>query len=90
MGGSMMGADATGRYYQTFDIDQVMVDAQRCLACQQTQGCVSHCALGLDIPQAMAAIAQRAFVVREGVREELEEAAAEAFARRAVNNSFSQ
>jgi heterodisulfide reductase subunit C len=90
MGGLRMGAGSAGRYYQTFDIDRVMVDAERCLACQQTQTCVSQCALGLDIPQAMAAIAHRAFVVREGVREELEEAAAEAFARQAVNDSFSR
>lgn len=71
------------------DIDQILVDADRCLECQQEQICVSQCALGLEIPQAMAAIAHRAFVVREGAREEMEEALAEAFAREAVNKSFS-
>jgi NADPH-dependent glutamate synthase beta subunit-like oxidoreductase len=71
------------------DLDQIIVDAQRCLECQQKQVCVSHCALGLEIPKAMAAIAHGAFIVREGAREELEEAAAEAYAREAVNESFS-
>jgi NADPH-dependent glutamate synthase beta subunit-like oxidoreductase len=74
--------------YRFYDIDQILVDADRCLECQQTQPCVSQCALGLEIPETMAAIAHRAFVVREGVREELEEAAAEAFAREGVDNSF--
>jgi NADPH-dependent glutamate synthase beta subunit-like oxidoreductase len=71
------------------DVDQIMVDAERCLECQQKQVCVSQCALGLEIPAAMAAIAHRAFVVRDGAREELEEAIAEAYAREAVNASFS-
>ena len=71
------------------DIDQIIVDAERCLECQQKQVCVSQCALGLEIPGAMAAIAHRAFVVRDGAREELEEAIAEAYAREAVNESFS-
>jgi len=72
-----------------YDIDQIIVDAERCLQCQQKQVCVSQCALGLEIPDAMAAIAHRAFVVRDGAREEMEEAVAEAFAREAVNESFS-
>jgi NADPH-dependent glutamate synthase beta subunit-like oxidoreductase len=75
--------------YVYYDVDQIVVDAQRCLECQQKQVCVSHCALGLEIPEAMAAIAHRAFVVREGARDEFEEAAAEAYAREAVNESFS-
>jgi hypothetical protein len=37
----------------------------------------------------MAAIAHRAFVVRDGLREELEEAVAEAYAREAVHEYFS-
>lgn len=72
-----------------YDIDQIIVDAERCLQCQQKQVCVSQCALGLEIPDAMAAIAHRAFVVRDGAREEMQEAVAEAFAREAVNESFS-
>jgi NADPH-dependent glutamate synthase beta subunit-like oxidoreductase len=75
--------------YRFYDIDQVLVDADRCLECQHTQPCVSQCALGLEIPQAMAAIAHRAFVVREGAREELEEDAAAAYARAGVSSSFS-
>ncbi len=72
-----------------YDIDRIIVDAERCLQCQQKQVCVSQCALGLEIPDAMAAIAHRAFVVRDGAREEMQEAVAEAFAREAVNESFS-
>lgn len=37
----------------------------------------------------MAAIAHRAFVVRGGAYEKMEGAAAEAFAREAVNESYS-
>ncbi len=51
--------------------------------------CVAQCAQGLEIPQTMKAIAHQAFVVREGAREEMEEVAAEAFARQAVSDSFS-
>jgi hypothetical protein len=84
-------------YNQCYDVDQVIVDAERCLECQHTQTsassveplCIGHCALGLNIPKAMAAIADRAFVVREGVREEMQEAAAAAYARKALNDSFS-
>jgi len=72
-----------------YDIDQIIVDAERCLECQQEQTCVNQCTQGLEIPKAMAAIAHRAFVVREGAREELEEAIAEAYAREAVKDSFS-
>ena len=75
--------------YLYYDVDQIIVDAKRCLECQQEQTCVSQCSLGLEIPKAMAATAHRAFVVREGAREELEEAIAEAYAREAVNESFS-
>jgi NADPH-dependent glutamate synthase beta subunit-like oxidoreductase len=76
-------------HYQFYDIDQILVDAYRCLECQQEQMCVAQCAQGLEIPQTMRAIAHQAFVVRDGAREEMEEAAAEAFARQAVNDSFS-
>jgi NADPH-dependent glutamate synthase beta subunit-like oxidoreductase len=72
-----------------YDIDQITVEAERCLECQQQHGCVSQCALGIEIPRAMTAIAHRAFVVREGAREEMEEAMAVAYARDAVNESFS-
>ncbi len=72
------------------NIDQVLVDAERCLTCQQERVCVSQCALGLDIPQAMAAIAHRAFVVRDGVRDEMDELAAEMYARQAVAQSFAE
>ena len=71
-----------------YDVDQILVDADRCLECQQEQTCVSQCALGLEIPSTMAAIAHRAFVVREGARGELAEGAAEAYAREAINASF--
>jgi len=75
--------------YLYYDIDQIIVDAERCLECQQEQACVSQCTRGLEIPKAMAAIAHRAFVVREGVRAELEEAVAAAYAREAVKAAFS-
>ena len=75
--------------YLYYNIDQIIVDAERCLDCQQQETCVSRCAMGLEIPKAMAAIAHRAFVVRDGLREELEEAIAEAYAREAVNEYFS-
>jgi len=75
--------------YLFYDIDQIIVDADRCLECQQKQVCVSYCALGLEIPQAMAAIAHHVFVVPEGVRAELAEASAAAYAREAVRESFS-
>jgi NADPH-dependent glutamate synthase beta subunit-like oxidoreductase len=89
MGGEKMSRVLKQASYVYYDLDQIAVDAERCLECQQKQVCVSQCALGLDVPQAMAAIAHRAFIVREGAREELEEAAAEAYAREAVNESFS-
>jgi NADPH-dependent glutamate synthase beta subunit-like oxidoreductase len=89
MGGVKMSRVLKQASYVYYDLDQIAVDAERCLECQQKQVCVSQCALGLDVPQAMAAIAHRAFIVREGIREELEEAAAEAYAREAVNESFS-
>jgi NADPH-dependent glutamate synthase beta subunit-like oxidoreductase len=84
-----MRKDTGKATYLYYDVDRIIVDAERCLECQQKNVCVSQCTLGLEIPQAMAAIAHRAFVVREGVREELEEAVAEAYARDAVNESFS-
>ena len=84
-----MGEAPRRASYLYYDVDQIIIDAERCLECQQKQACVSQCTLGLEIPQAMAAIAHRAFIVREGVREELDEAIAEAYAREAVNESFS-
>jgi NADPH-dependent glutamate synthase beta subunit-like oxidoreductase len=84
-----MGETRRRASYLYYDVDQIIADAERCLECQQKQACVSQCRLGLEIPQAMAAIAQHAFIVREGVREELDEAVAEAYAREAVNESFS-
>ncbi len=84
-----MSEMARRTHYQFYDIDQIMVDADRCLECQQEQMCVAQCAQGLEIPQTMKAIAHQAFVVREGAREEMEEVAAEAFARQAVSDSFS-
>jgi NADPH-dependent glutamate synthase beta subunit-like oxidoreductase len=89
MGGVKMSGLRKRASLGYYDLDQIIVDAQRCLKCQQKQVCVNHCALGLEIPKAMAAIAHGAFIVREGAREELEEAAAEAYAREAVNESFS-
>lgn len=84
-----MRTDTGKATYLYYDVDRIIVDAERCLECQQKNTCVSQCSLGLEIPQAMAAIAHRAFVVREGVREELEEAVAEAYAREAVSEFFS-
>ena len=84
-----MGSETERSTYLYYDVDRIIVDAERCLECSSKQVCVSQCSMGLEIPQAMAAIAHRAFVVREGVREELEEAVAAAQAREAMNEAFS-
>jgi len=89
MGGVKMSRVLEQASYVHYDVDQIVVDAERCLECQQKQVCVNQCALGLEVPKAMAAIAHRAFVIREGARDEFEEAVAEAYAREAVNESFS-
>jgi hypothetical protein len=89
VGGVAMSAIPRRGSYRYHDVDQIIVDAERCLECQQKQVCVSQCALGLDIPEVMTAIAHRAFVVRKGVRDELAEEIAVAYAREAINASFS-
>jgi hypothetical protein len=76
--------------YRHYDLDEILVDAERCLKCESEQGCISHCSLGLEIPKTMAAIVHRAFVVRSGAREEQEEKLAERYAREAVEASFSR